>query len=190
MRHINNFYILAFVVIFCILASCTFKSKTSTSARMGNLKSGREDRALDLNEELYKSFSSNDKGAGDMAAYPAYFGGSYTSSRDGLVVLIKDMDKKGVADIHQRIGSPLELYFKSCAHSLNELNACKEKLDKIYFGNPALRKKLHWLSTGMSIEKNRVVVFLANLSAKNLTAFKHQVSDSPMLIFEEMMVEE
>lgn len=157
---------------------------------MGNLKSGREDRALDLNEELYKSFSSNDKGAGDMAAYPAYFGGSYTSSRDGLVVLIKDMDKKGVADIHQRIGSPLELYFKSCAHSLNELNACKEKLDKIYFGNPALRKKLHWLSTGMSIEKNRVVVFLANLSAKNLTAFKHQVSDSPMLIFEEMMVEE
>ena len=91
---------------------------------MSNLKSAREDRALDLNEKLYKSFSSNGKGAGDMAAYPA------------------------------------------------------------------LRKKLHWLSTGMSIEKNRVVVFLANLSAKNLTGFKHQVSDSPMLIFEEMKVEE
>lgn len=70
--------------------------------------------------------------------------------------------------------------------SLNELNEIKEVLDKKYFRNPSLRKKLNWISSGINIEQNRIVVFLGKLSSQCIADFKKNITDSPMLVFEEM----
>ena len=62
----------------------------------------------------------------------------------------------------------------------------KEKISDIYFSDENKRKNLKWVSVGISIEKNRIVVFLEDVSSYAIIQFKKEVIDSPMIIFEEM----
>lgn len=180
-------YIFIFAAILFAFIACTNAPKANNGAKTNTQMQAVKETSLTLNEELHKSFSTNNKRDSDeKVTYPAYFGGSYTGTKDSLVILVKNMDKDGIADIYERIGKHPNLYFKSCTYSLNELNALKEALDKKYFGNPSLRKKLNWISSGINIEQNRIVVFLGKFSSQCFADFKKNITDSPMLIFEEM----
>ena len=178
---------LTFAAIFFAFIACTNAPKVNNGAETSAQKQAGKETSLTLNEELHKSFSTNNKRDSDEnVSYPAYFGGSYTGTKDRLVILVKKLDKNGIADIYERIGKHPNLFFKSCTYSLNELNEIKEVLDKKYFGNPSLRKKLNWISSGINIEQNRIVVFLGKLSSQCIADFKKNITDSPMLVFEEM----
>ena len=180
-------YIFIFAAILFAFIACTNAPKANNGAKTSAQKQAGKETSLSLNEELHKSFSTNNKRDSDeKVSYPAYFGGSYTGTKDSLVILVKNMDKDGIADIYERIGKHPNLYFKSCTYSLNELNELKEALDKKYFGNPSLRKKLNWISSGISIEQNKIVVFLGKNSPKCIDDFKKNITNSPMLIFEEL----
>lgn len=180
-------YIFIFAAILFAFIACTNAPKANNGAKTNTQMQAVKETSLTLNEELHKSFSTNNKRDSDeKVTYPAYFGGSYTGTKDSLVILVKNMDKDGIADIYERIGKHPNLYFKSCTYSLNELNVLKEALDKKYFGNPSLRKKLNWISSGINIEQNRIVVFLGKFSSQCFADFKKNITDSPMLIFEEM----
>ena len=180
-------YIFIFAAILFAFIACTNAPKANNGAKTSAQKQAGKETSLSLNEELHKSFSTNNKRDSDeKVSYPAYFGGSYTDTKDSLVILVKNMDKDGIADIYERIGKHPNLYFKSCTYSLNELNELKEALDKKYFGNPSLRKKLNWISSGISIEQNKIVVFLGKNSPKCIDDFKKNITNSPMLIFEEL----
>ena len=180
-------YIFIFAAILFAFIACTNAPKANNGAKTSAQKQAGKETSLSLNEELHKSFSTNNKRDRDeKVSYPAYFGGSYTGTKDSLVILVKNMDKDGIADIYERIGKHPNLYFKSCTYSLNELNELKEALDKKYFGNPSLRKKLNWISSGISIEQNKIVVFLGKNSPKCIDDFKKNITNSPMLIFEEL----
>ena len=180
-------YIFIFAAILFAFIACTNAPKANNGAKTSAQKQAGKETSLSLNEELHKSFSTNYKRDSDeKVSYPAYFGGSYTGTKDSLVILVKNMDKDGIADIYERIGKHPNLYFKSCTYSLNELNELKEALDKKYFGNPSLRKKLNWISSGISIEQNKIVVFLGKNSPKCIDDFKKNITNSPMLIFEEL----
>ena len=180
-------YIFIFAAILFAFIACTNAPKANNGAKTSAQKQAGKETSLSLNEELHKSFSTNNKRDSDeKVSYPAYFGGSYTGTKDSLVILVKNMDKDGIADIYERIGKHPNLYFKSCTYSLNELNELKEALDKKYFGNPSLRKKLNWISSGISIEQNKIVVFLGKNSPKGIDDFKKNITNSPMLIFEEL----
>lgn len=96
------------------------------------------------------------------------------------------MDKEGIKDVYQRIGKHDNLKFKECSYSLQELRDLKEKISDIYFSDENKRKNLQWVSVGISIEKNRIVVFLEDVSSYAIKKFKKEVIDSPMVIFEEM----
>ena len=180
-------YIFIFAAILFAFIACTNAPKANNGAKTSAQKQAGKETSLSLNEELHKSFSTNNKRDSDeKVSYPAYFGGSYTGTKDSLVILVKNMDKDGIADIYERIGKHPNLYFKSCTYSLNELNELKEALDKKYLGNPSLRKKLNWISSGISIEQNKIVVFLGKNSPKCIDDFKKNITNSPMLIFEEL----
>lgn len=187
-----KFYNLIFAALFCAFISCSNDPVSNNGDKTNTLKQTAEDVSLSLNEDLYNSFSSNitRTDLDEEDSYPTYFGGSYTSSKDSLVIFVKGMNKNGISDIYERIGKHPNLFFKSCTYSLNELNELKEYLDKYYFGNPTLRKRINWISTGINIEKNKIVVFLGTLSDKCITDFKKSIIDSPMITFEEMQLEE
>lgn len=96
------------------------------------------------------------------------------------------MDKEAIKDVYQRIGKHDNLKFKECSYSLQELRDLKEKISDIYFSDENKRKNLQWVSVGISIEKNRIVVFLEDVSSYAIKKIKKEVIDSPMVIFEEM----
>lgn len=187
-----KFYIFVFALLFCVFISCSNDPLANNGSKTSTLKQTEEDISLSLNEDLYNSFSSNitRTDLDEEDSYPTYFGGSYTDSKDSLVIFVKDMNKNGISDIYNRIGKYPNLFFKSCTYSLNELNELKENLDKYYFENPTLRKEINWVSTGINIEKNKIVVFLGSLSTKSIADFKKNIIDSPMITFEEMQMEE
>lgn len=187
-----RFYIFVFALLFCVFISCSNDPLANNGSKTSTLKQTEEDISLSLNEDLYNSFSSNitRTDLDEEDSYPTYFGGSYTDSKDSLVIFVKDMNKNGISDIYNRIGKHPNLFFKSCTYSLNELNELKENLDKYYFENPTLRKEINWVSTGINIEKNKIVVFLGSLSTKSIADFKKNIIDSPMITFEEMQMEE
>lgn len=178
-----------FIALFCAFISCANDPLVNKGGKTGMLQT-TEDVSLSLNEDLHNSFSANITRTDndEDASYPAYFGGSYTSSNDSLIIFVKDMSQNGIADIYRRIGKHPNLFFKPCSYSLNELDKLKTNLDKSYFENPILRKKLNWVSTGIDIAKNKIVVFLGNLSNESIADFKKSISDSPMIIFEEMQI--
>lgn len=182
---------LTFAAIFFAFIACTKAPKANNGAKTSAQKQAGKETSLTLNEELHKSFSANNKRDSDeKVSYPAYFGGSYTGTKDSLVILVKNINKDGIADIYERIGKHPNLFFKSCTYSLNELNEIKEALDKKFFGNPSLRKKLNWISSGINIEQNRIVVFFGKNTSQCIADFKMNITDSPMLIFEEMHEDE
>lgn len=172
-----------FTIALTILFSCT-SSNTETSQQK-NVQHANDDQAVQLGEELYNSFSYKLTRSQEEKT-PDYFGGTYCDSQDNLIVLIKGMDKEAIKDVCQRIGKHDNLKFKECSYSLQELRDLKEKISDIYISDENKRKSLQWLSVGISIEKNRIVVFFEDVSSYAIKKFKKEVIDSPMVIFEEM----
>ena len=162
-------------VLVC-LCSCTLSTSEDKNPKQ---RAATDEELLRLGDELYNSFPKN----GDNCVYPRYFGGSYIDE-GCLVVLIKNMSKKGMEDINEMIGDSSFLKFKNCQYSLQELQDVKKKLDDVYFNNTSLRNSLKWHSVGINIIKNRVTVYLENLSAKNIERFKKKLMDSPVVVYE------
>lgn len=182
-------------IIGCLLAtslvifSCSSDSPVNgDKPQIKSVQQSEDDDALQLGEYLYKSFSIGVKRNQDAAdeIMPSYFGGSYSDSDGNLIVLIKNSDKDGMDDIHRRIGKHACLKFKKCTYSLQELRTLKGKLSDIYINDGTLRKNLKWTSVGISIEANRIVVFLEDVSTESINKFKRLVVDSPMIIFEDL----
>lgn len=48
---------------------------------------------------------------------------------------------------------------------LARIKRFKRKISDIYFSDENKRKNLQWVSVGISIEKNRIVVFLEDVSS-------------------------
>ena len=182
MKHF--FYGAIFIMALIISSSCTSESP-SNNVQQKSVQQIKDDQTVQLGEELYNSFSYKLTRSQEEKT-PDYFGGSYSDSQDELVVLIKGMDKEGIKDVYQRIGKHDNLKFKECSYSLQELRNLKEKLSEIFFSDENKRKNLKWVSVGISIEKNRIVVFLEDVSSYAIKQFKKEVIDSPMVIFEEM----
>lgn len=185
MKH-NLFKGVLLTMTLVILYSCTSESPSNTdNVQQTRVQQIKDDQAVQLGEELYNSFSYKLTRSQEENT-PDYFGGSYSDSQDNLIVLIKGMDKEGIKDVYQRIGKHDNLKFKECSYSLQELRDLKEKISDIYFSDENKRKNLQWVSVGISIEKNRIVVFLEDVSSYAIKKFKKEVIDSPMVIFEEM----
>ena len=171
MKHF--FYGAIFIMALIISSSCTSESP-SNNVQQKSVQQIKDDQTVQLGEELYNSFSYKLTRSQEE------------NTQDNLIVLIKGMDKEGIKDVYQRIGKHDNLKFKECSYSLQELRNLKEKLSEIFFSDENKRKNLKWVSVGISIEKNRIVVFLEDVSSYAIKQFKKEVIDSPMIIFEEM----
>lgn len=151
----------------------------------------------ELNGKLYDSFKSEVKdmpqatSSGELYpgyVFPAYYGGSYKES-NRLVVLIKGNSLYGKIDIYRRTGYAPSILFKSCEYSFRELVDLRERLGILY-RNEDLRKELGWTSVGLLPIDNRVVAHLEDCSEESIARFKRKVSDSAMIVFEALIVEE
>ena len=141
----------------------------------------------DLCNQLYESYLPKTRTAdeSDYDNYPDYFGGCYIDN-DKVVVLIKGDIEMGKQKIYKQVGVTPLIEFRKCLYSFHEISALKDEIGKIYRTNESLKKRLGWTSVGKSIKENKVIVYLENCSETHIKAFKERVSDSEMIVFEEL----
>lgn len=114
-----RFYIFIFALLFCVFISCSNDPLANNGSKTSTLKQTEEDISLSLNEDLYNSFSSNitRTDLDEEDSYPTYFGGSYTDSKDSLVIFVKDMNKMEFLIFITELEN-IQIYFLNHAHIL------------------------------------------------------------------------
>ena len=123
-----------------------------------------------------------------LLSYPDYLGGTYHDSIGNLVFLVKGDMEAAKKDVRRRIGEASNVRFEPCTYSLRELSELADKLGE-QFKDLNLCEELGWTSISISVVENRVYVSFKECSDNIIAKFKERVSDSPMIRFEEMVIE-
>lgn len=85
---------LTFAVIFFAFIACTNAPKVNNGAETSAQKQAGKETSLTLNEELHKSFSTNNKRDSDEnVSYPAYFGEVIRAPKTVLSFLLRNWIK-------------------------------------------------------------------------------------------------
>lgn len=98
----------------------------------------------------------------------------------------KGYDKENAKIEFQSRSKSSNILIKECDYSFNELMDLNTKLGNVFCSNNNLVKDLGWFSVGLLPIENRISVCLFDCSENNIQRFKSEVSDSPMIIFEEI----
>lgn len=177
----------AFLALFYSSCSNEDMSSQTNQAANGVTRSitpqeENENQAIELHEKLNGTFNTNRSGGG--STYPDYYGGAFVGDNGQLVVLVKGNLDQAKKDLGTRLRSS-NFQTQACDYSYQELYDLNDKLS-VLFENSQLREDLKWISAGMQVVKNRIIVYLENPSEQTIARFKAEVSSSPMIIFDEM----
>lgn len=142
--------------------------------------------------EIYNNFlNSLDKIITDNGVeeiYPDYYGGSYTNDEGTCVFLIasgKDLDaaKRDLAKRGKSINFRTQWSEHSYVELIEVLKFVKSKLFDPAFDEK--REELKWYGLYIDSIRSRIIVRLGELTEEYITKFKMEVSDSPLIDFEE-----
>lgn len=180
----KNLLSVAILILGIAVSSCTDKLQEAPNMPLNpNLKS---ESGFQASLNLEKSFIST-RSSESTPIYPDYYGGGYISDKDELVVLVKKGFNKENAKIEfQNRSKSSNILTKECDYSFNELMELNTKLSNIFCSNNNLVNDLGWFSVGVLPIENRISVCLFDCSENNIKRFKSEISDSPMIIFEEI----
>lgn len=177
---------LLWAILMCgmALSSCTDRLQEAASISLNPKIKSETGFKASLN--LENSFIST-RSTEPTPIYPDYYGGGYISDNDELVVLVKKgYDKENAKIEFQSRSKSSNILIKECDYSFNELMDLNTKLGNVFCSNNNLVKDLGWFSVGLLPIENRISVCLFDCSENNIQRFKSEVSDSPMIIFEEI----
>jgi hypothetical protein len=177
---------LLWAILMCgmALSSCTDRLQEAASISLNPKIKSETGFKASLN--LENSFIST-RSTEPTPIYPDYYGGGYISDNDELVVFVKKgYDKENAKIEFQSRSKSSNILIKECDYSFNELMDLNTKLGNVFCSNNNLVKDLGWFSVGLLPIENRISVCLFDCSENNIQRFKSEVSDSPMIIFEEI----
>lgn len=177
----NTFYFLAFVALFMTATlSCNGQNKQQQ-------KKSTEAQALALHDKLMASFNPNwETQEPAPTDYPEYFAGVFIDNQNNLVVQFvgnPDDNREKVA----KILSSNDFLTESCTYSYREMMLVMDKIDKFVADRsiPNDHPVVENFSGAMAdVFENRVVVRLREVNDAITQAFKKDVIDSPIVIFD------
>lgn len=181
-------------MLLCLLgtASCmnhNVKNNTPVQMESDITKIEGPYSSITLSRKYYETFEDGTRSYTELN-YPDYLGGSYTDSVGNLVFLVKGDMVKAKKDILRRIGYVVpNLRFKPCKYSLRSLYDLVDELTE-QFENDELREELGWTFISVAVMENRVHVCFKDCSDSIIAKFKANVSDSEMIIFDQMIIEQ
>lgn len=119
------------------------------------------------------------------------YAGSYLND-EGKMVVVLDKDESGNKKLESKIGKiDSDIEVKKANHNCKELEAAKERYD-IKMGKLLEKNKLtedeksicdNIVGCGISLENNRVTVYMKNVDKNNITLFKKYVMDNDIIEF-------
>ena len=180
----NLYFTIFSLILLGIISSCTENSNTCSPSYASNIEQ--------LNEKLYESYANiatrGNNTTSDDIITPEYFGGSYVKANK-LIVMVKSRSPKGIEDVKKRLGTDSNVIFESCTYSLQELKDLNAKLEVSLAKKTALRDEIGWVAVGIRPIQNRIVVYLNNVSNKNISKFKNEICNFDKIIFDQLEIE-
>lgn len=134
-------------------------------------------------EELMDSFEETETGE---LIYPDYYGGSYIDDDGGLVVCIvaanAEEKKYASKNIKEAINAS-DFKIKNVKYSYNELEEMMEYLNRYKQNTRDSEIAKSWSGHFLSDSDNAVLVQLDDVSDEQISLFRKEVTDSPMISF-------
>ncbi len=175
------------IALLLFYSSCTSEGTNNSTpqenvtTRSMTSRDENEAKSIELHEKLNATFNASRSGE---SSYPDYYGGAYIGDNGEFIVLVKGNSGQAKKDLGNRLKSS-NFQTQDCDYSYQELLDLNERLGTL-FERSELRENLNWISVGMQVAKNRIIVYLRDTSEQAISRFKTQVSSSPMIIFDEM----
>lgn len=166
---------LALLIAFTILFSCQYNTRSIGDAQKS---------AIDSQNKLITSFKY--KCGQELTAidYPYYYGGSYINLNNQLVVLIcgdTNVYKQSIVNILDCSS----VIFEECRYSYKELLSIIEHLDKVEAANTIKTDDSLEYIYQLSVQDNRVIVKIVDITLSKMLRFKQTIYDSPAIAFED-----
>ena len=129
---------------------------------------------------IYALYSALPRNRAGQTIYPDSFGGMYINSEGNLVVLTVEGSIE--SDSIDQICSIDGVLNRESAFSYSELQNTFEFLEELFLDNNQAMRNAS--SIAMSVSRNRIIVELYDYSYEQISLFRQQVLDSPILVFE------
>ena len=142
---------------------------------------GVQEKANECYQQIMKGLASRDISSREV--FPDYYGGSYLTPDDHLVVYIKGDMQKGMGAIKSVVKDDSCIIYKACDFSYQELTDIMERLNSI-LRKQEKEESSHLQGFGLYEKENRIKVMLFDLNEKEIQHFKDTFFDHPALIFE------
>lgn len=134
-------------------------------------------------EKLMDSFEETETGE---LIYPDYYGGSYIDDDGGFVVCVvatNDEEKKYTSKSIEETIHASDFKIKSVKYSYNELEEMMEFLNKYKQNTRDSEIAKSWSGHFLSDSDNAIFVELDVVSDEQISLFRKEVTDSPMISF-------
>ncbi|MDO5664537.1 MAG: hypothetical protein Q4G63_04660 [Bacteroidia bacterium] len=141
----------------------------------------------ELFEKLMSSFNPNWKVEEPAPTdYPTYYGGSFIDNNGKFVVCVVGNPAQHRPTISSILGTN-DFLTETCTYSYREMMQVMDKIDAFLSNSsiPATHPFLtYFAGTAADVFENRVVVRLTEMNDVAIQAFKRDISNSPVVMFE------
>lgn len=170
--------LLCFTTVCALITAFVFSGSNVSAASTSFEDAAAQENAYMAYEELMNSFTISEE-TGEKC-YPEYYGGSYITDDDVLVIYTKDLDKITNVGINND-----SIRYEKCEYSYNELLDIMEVLNEYKQQRPDDIISQNFNVFGLYDSLNRVVVRLDDLSEESILEFKKNVCDNEAIVFEQ-----
>lgn len=172
-------YLISFVAVLCMTACSDVLDEPS------NEVVNSEKSSYDLAVKLLDSFKNSvSRSLDDDLVYPDYYGGMYIDEFGDLNVLVKD-EVSSTRSVVTNIIDSENVVLHPCLYSYSELLYVLKCIDTYNLGNLDSEIYKNFKAAKLDDVNNRIIVELRDCSNDKILAFKSNVIDSPIIVFEQ-----
>lgn len=189
------FAFLLFILFVCFSSSCNPQRKqqgntNSQDSLSGKTMNGAENNlaAMDLHDKLMNSFSEDwMERESDPDLYPNFYGGSFIDNDGIFVIAVKGDSNRHKEELAARLGTD-NFKVETVQYSYKQMMQVMDKIDAFLVdttipeSHPVLT---HFAGAYPDVMENRVKVNLTVVSKEITDAFRKDISDSPIIVFEQ-----
>lgn len=191
MKSTNYIFLLLIIVI---LASCNQQKSNNTntnidsnSSEVNSIKQNNQ-FALELHDKLMNHFSRDwMERESDPDLYPNYYGGSFIDN-NGVFVITVTQNTENVKELLKEALETDNFKLESVRYSYKEMLRVMDSIDEFLVDSSISSDHIvlvHFAGAYPDVMENRVKVLLTEVNQNIISAFKRDVTNSQLVIFEQ-----
>lgn len=183
-------FVSLFLFPFLFFAACnpSGKNKQGQAAVVEDTAGSTSPDAMKLHDKLMRSFSEDwMERESDPDLYPAYYGGSFIDNNGTFVIAVTGNPEANRQRLVEVLGTE-DFNVETVQYSYRQMMQVMDRVDAFLFNasipedHPVL---IRFAGAYPDVMDNRVKVILTSVDQEAIRAFKRDVSDSPMVVFEQ-----